>query len=284
MSSDEKPFWSIPTPELIEQLQTTPEGLTNDEVQRRLSSYGYNLLKEKKKADAITLLLNQFRSPLVLILLVAAILSIFLQDPTSAAIILAIVFISGILGFSQERGASDAVKKLLSIVQVNTTALRNGQTSQIPLEQIVPGDIVILNAGNMVPGDCALVEARDLFVDEATLTGETYPAEKSISTLKPDTPLSARSNTLFMGTHVVSGTGKALVVTTGKKTEFGKISESLTLKPPETGFEHGVRQFGYLLMEITLIMTITIFAVNAYFGMELLAVLELALELVVHSE
>jgi len=244
--------------------------LTNDEVQRRLSSYGYNLLKEKKKANSITLLLNQFRSPLVLILLVAAILSIFLQDRSSAAIILAIVLVSGMLGFWQERGASDAVKKLLSIVQINTTALRNGQPGQIPLEQIVPGDVVMLNAGNMVPADCALIEVKDLFVDEATLTGETYPAEKSVGVLTPDAPLSARSNTLFMGTHVVSGTGKALVVTTGKKTEFGKISESLALKPPETGFERGVRQFGYLLMEITLIMAIVIFAVNAYLGRPIL--------------
>jgi Mg2+-importing ATPase len=271
ISSDEKAFWSIPSAELFEQLQTAPEGLTNDEVQRRLSSYGYNLLKEKKKTDAITLLLNQFRSPLVLILLAAAILSIFLQDPTSAAIILVIVFVSGILGFWQERGASDAVKKLLSIVQINSTALRNGEPRQIPLEQIVPGDVVLLNAGNMVPGDCALIEVRDLFVDEATLTGETYPAEKSVGILTPDTPLSARSNTLFMGTHVVSGTGKALVATTGKKTEFGKISESLALKPPETGFERGVRQFGYLLMEITLIMAIMIFALNAYLGRPILS-------------
>ncbi len=270
ISGDEKPFWSIPSSELFEQLQTTPEGLTNDEVQRRLSSYGYNLLKEKKKADAITLLLNQFKSPLVIILLIAAILSIFLQDPASATIILAIVFVSGILGFWQERGATDAVKKLLSIVQVNTTALRNGEPSQIPIEQIVPGDVVILNAGNMVPGDCTLIEVRDLFLDEATLTGETYPAEKSVGVLAPDAPLSARSNTLFMGTHVVSGTGKALVVTTGKKTEFGRISESLTLKPPETDFERGIRRFGYLLMEITLIMVIAIFAVNAYFGRPIL--------------
>jgi Mg2+-importing ATPase len=271
MSAVEKPFWSIPSSELFEQLKTTPEGLTNDEVQRRLSSYGYNRLQEKKKTDALTLLLNQFRSPLVLILLAAAILSIFLQDPTSATIILIIVFVSGILGFWQERGATDAVKKLLSIVQINTTAVRNGEPSQIPLEQIVPGDVVILNAGNMVPGDCTLIEARDLFLDEATLTGETYPSEKSVGVLAPDAPLSARSNTLFMGTHVVSGTGKALVVTTGKKTEFGKISESLTLKPPETGFEQGVRRFGYLLMEITLIMVIAIFAVNAYFGRPILA-------------
>jgi Mg2+-importing ATPase len=179
--------------------------------------------------------------------------------------------VSGILGFWQERGASDAVKKLLSIVQINTTAVRNGIASQIPLEQIVPGDVVLLNAGNMVPGDCALIEVRDLFADEATLTGETYPAEKFVGVLAPDAPLSARSNTLFMGTHVVSGTAKALVVTTGKKTEFGKISESLALRQPETGFERGVRQFGYLLMEITLIMTIMIFALNAYLGRPILS-------------
>src|SRR5208282_701662 len=114
MSAVEKPFWSIPSSELFEQLKTTPEGLTNDEVQRRLSSYGYNRLQVKKKTDVLTLFLNQFRSPLVLILLFAAILSIFLQDPTSATIILVIVFVSGILGFWQERGATDAVKKLLS--------------------------------------------------------------------------------------------------------------------------------------------------------------------------
>ena len=281
ISSDEKPFWSIPSPELFEQLHATAGGLANDEVKRRLSSYGYNLLKEKKKTDAATLLLNQFRSPLVVILLVAAIISIFLQDPVSAAIILVIVFVSGILGFWQERGASDAVEKLLSIVQINTTALRNGKPTQVPLDQIVPGDIVILTAGNAVPGDCALIEVRDLFVDEATLTGETYPAEKSVGVLAPDTPLSARSNTLFMGTHVVSGAGKALVVTTGKRTEFGKISESLVLRPPETGFERGVKQFGYLLMEITLIMAIVIFAVNAYLGRPILASLLFAVALAV---
>jgi Mg2+-importing ATPase len=271
MSVDEQSFWSIPSSELFEQLRTTPEGLTNDEVQRRLSSYGYNLLKEKKKTDTITLFLNQFKSPLVLILLAAALLSIFLQDPTSAAIILVIVFVSGILGFWQERGASDAVKKLLSIVQINTTVLRNGKASQIPLEQIVPGDVVLLSAGNMVPGDCSLIEVKDLFADEAALTGETFPAEKSVGVLASDAPLSARSNTLFMGTHVVSGTGKALVVTTGKKTEFGKISESLAFRQPETGFEHGVKQFGFLLMEITLIMAILIFALNAYLGRPILS-------------
>jgi len=271
MGENEKSFWSIPTPELLKQLHTTPDGLTDEEGERRLSQYGYNLLKPKKKADALSLFANQFKSPLVIILVFAAVLSFFLQDPTSATIILIIVFISGLLGFWQERGATNAVEKLLSIVQIKITALRDGKPSDIPLEKTVPGDIVILSAGKIVPGDSAIIECKDLFVDQAALTGETFPAEKNASLVSPQASLSERSNTLFMGTHIVSGTAKAVIVATGKNTEFGKIADTLTLRTPETGFEFGVRHFGYLLMEITLIMVIAIFAVNAYFGRPVLA-------------
>jgi len=271
MIEDAKAFWSVSTVDLLKQLRSTPEGLTNKEGQRRLSQYGYNLLKPKKKTDALTLFANQFRSPLVIILIFAAVLSFFLQDPVDAAIILGIVFVSGLLGFWQERGATNAVEKLLSIVQIKTTALRDGRPTEIPLEETVPGDVVLLSAGNLVPGDCAIFECKDLFVDQAALTGETYPAEKTVGVLAPQASVSERSNSLFMGTHVVSGTAKVVIVETGKNTEFGKIADSLNLRPPETGFEHGVRRFGYMLMEITLIMVIAIFAVNAYFGRPILA-------------
>jgi Mg2+-importing ATPase len=266
-----KSFWSVPISDLLKQLRTVPEGLTDEEGQHRLSVYGYNLLKPKKKADALELFGNQFRSPLVIILIFAALLSYFLQDPTSAAIILVIVFISGLLGFWQERGATNAVEKLLSIVQIKTTAIRNGRPTDIPVEQVVPGDVVILSAGRIVPGDSAIIECKDLFVDQAALTGETYPAEKIVGLVSPQASLNERSNTLFMGTHVVSGTAKVVVVETGKNTEFGKIAGTLTLRPPETGFEHGVRRFGYLLMEITSIMVIAIFAINTYFGRPVLS-------------
>ena len=271
MSNEGKPFWTTPITDLLTQLHTTPEGLANEEAQHRLSVYGYNLLKSKKKTDVVTLFINQFKSPLVIILMLAAVLSFFLQDPNSATLILGIVFVSGLLGFWQEHGATDAVEKLLSIVQTKITAIRDGKPCEIPLEQTVPGDIVLLNAGNMVPGDCAVIECKDLFVDEAALTGETYPAEKTGGVLPLQTPLSQRANTLFMGTHVVSGTSKVVIVTTGKNTEFGKISDSLALRPPETEFERGVRRFGYLLMEFTLMLVITIFAVNAYFGRPILS-------------
>ena len=256
----------MPSTELLQQLQTTPQGLTGDEVQQRLLRYGSNLLKPEKKSDALTLLLAQFKSPIILILIFAAGLSLFLHDPIDATIILVIVLVSGLLGFWQERGAVNAVEKLYAIVQIRATVVRNGDSREIPIEEIVPGDIVFIKASDVIPGDCLLLESKDLFVDEAALTGETYPVEKSIGILPPETPLSQRTNSLFMGTHVVSGSAKAVVIRTGKETEFGKVSERLKLRPPETEFERGVRRFGYLLMEITLVLVIAIFAINVYFA------------------
>jgi Mg2+-importing ATPase len=281
MTQHPKAFWSVSAPELLEQLQTSPEGLTSDEARERLDRYGLNLLKPKKRSDALTLLLSQFKSPIILILLFAAGLSLFLHDPTNAMIILVIVLVSGFLGFWQERGAVDAIEKLLAIVQIKTNVIRNGDSEEVPLEEVVPGDVVFLNAGDVIPGDCLILESKDLFVDEATLTGETYPVEKTAGVLPPETHLSQRTNALFMGTHVVSGSAKGLVVDTAKETEFGKISERLKLRPPETEFEHGVRRFGFLLMEITLVLVMAIFAINVYFKRPVLESFLFALALAV---
>jgi len=253
----------------------------SDEVQQRLLRYGSNLLKPKKKSDALTLLLAQFKSPIILILIFAAGLSFFLHNPIDALIILVIVLVSGFLGFWQERGAVNAVEKLYAIVQIRATVVRDGDSKEVPIEEVVPGDIVFIKASDVIPGDCLLLESKDLFVDEAALTGETYPVEKSIGTLPPETPLSQRTNSLFMGTHVVSGSARALVIRTGKETEFGKVSERLKLRPPETEFERGVRRFGYLLMEITLVLVIAIFAINVYFARPVLESFLFALALAV---
>ena len=212
----------------------------------------------------LALLLAQFKSPLILLLLFATGLSFFLHDPVNALIILTIVLVSGLLGFWQEHSATNAVEQLLAMVQIKATVLRDGSPYEIPVEEIVTGDIVILNAGDIVPGDCLIDESKDLFVDEATLTGETYPVEKSVAVLAPETPLGQRTNALWMGTHVVSGSAKALVISTGKQTEFGKVSERLRLRPQETDFERGIRRFGYFLMEVTLVLVIAIFAINVY--------------------
>lgn len=257
-------FWSIPVTKLLESLQATENGLTAEDARKRLANYGANRLKPQKRSDVVTLLIAQFKSPIILILLFATVLSLFLHNVVDASIILAIVVISGMLGFWQEHSASNAVEKLLAMVQITAAIIRDGNEKEIPVEDIVPGDIVIFNAGDIVPGDCLLLESRDLFVDEAMLTGETFPVEKDVSELAADTALSKRTNALWMGTHIVSGNAKALVVLTGKNTEFGKVSERLKLKPQETEFEHGIRKFGYFLGEVTLILVVLIFAINVY--------------------
>jgi len=281
MNEIPKVFWSVSASELLNQLQTTPQGLSDDEAINRLTRYGPNLLKPKKRTDAFLLLLAQFRSPITLILLFAAGLSLFLHDPVDALIILAIVFLSGLLGFWQERGAANAIEKLLAIVQIKAVVLRDGSPKEIHVEEIVPGDVVVFSAGGNIPGDCLILDSKDLFVDESTLTGETYPAEKEVGILSPETPLSQRTNALFMGTHVVSGTAKAVVVHTGTETEFGKVSERLKLRPAETEFERGVRRFGYFLMEITLMLVIAIFAINVYLARPILDSLLFSLALAV---
>ena len=257
-------FWSISTAEILNKLQVTANGITTAEAKKRIVSYGTNSIKPQKRSGTFILLIGQFKSPIILILLAATVLSLFLRNFVDASIILSIVIISGLLGFWQEFSASNAVAKLLALVQIKVAVLRGGKQVEIPIENIVPGDIVILNAGDVVPGDCLIIESKDLFVDEAMLTGETFPVDKEVSVLPANTPLAQRTNSVWMGTHVVSGSAKALVTLTGKNTEFGKVSERLKLKAPETEFERGIRRFGYFLGEVTLVLVILIFAINVY--------------------
>lgn len=125
---------------------------------------------------------------------------------------------------------------LLAVVELKTTVVRGGHTARIPVDSVVPGDVVELSAGSGIPADCRLLSSHDLFVNEATLTGETYPVEKLPADLPADTPLARRTNAIVMGTHVISGSGRALVVETGRHTEFGRVSERLRVRPPETEF------------------------------------------------
>jgi Mg2+-importing ATPase len=257
-------FWSLSPDTVMKKLGTSAVGLTDAEARRRLQIYGLNRLRQTKSSDVATLLLAQFKSPLILILLGAVILSFFLREPVDAGIIIAIILLSGVLGFWQEKRAADAVKNLLAIVRIEVRVIRDGVERDVPAENVVPGDLCVLNAGDIIPGDAALLEAKDLFVQEAALTGESFPAEKSTEIVANDASLMKRTNALFMGTHVVSGNALALIVLTGASTEFGKVSERLRMKPAETEFEHGVRRFGYLLTEVTLILVIVIFGITVY--------------------
>ncbi len=275
-------FWSTSVNALLDTLQSTAAGLTSGRcAEKARHIFGANQLNPPKRSDAFTHFIAQFKSPIILILLFATGLSLFLRNMVDASIIFIIVIISGLLGFWQEHSASNAVQKLLAIVKIKATVVRDGKQQEIAIEEIVPGDVVALNAGDIVPGDCLLLESKDLFVDEAMLTGETFPVEKAVSVLQPGTALAKRSNAVWMGTHVVSGNAKALVALTGKNTEFGKVSEHLRLRAPETEFEHGIKRFGFFLGEVTLILVVIIFAINVYLHRSVLDSLLFSLALAV---
>jgi Mg2+-importing ATPase len=257
-------FWAVTIEELTHSLDTSEAGLTSSEAKRRLRTYGANRLQSASKTASLALLLRQFKSPLLLILLVAAGLSFFLNESIDAAIIIAIILLSAILGFWQEKRASDAVQTLLSVVRITTRVIRDGIEREVPAEDLVPGDICVFSAGNVIPCDARILQSRDLYVDESALTGESFPAEKQTKIISEDATQTQRTNSLFMGTHVISGTARALVVFTGSNTEFGRLSKNLRLSPPETEFERGLRQFSYVLTKVTLILAMVIFAITVY--------------------
>lgn len=160
MARDTQSFWSTPLADLLDTLQATAAGLTTDDALKRLDTYGANQLNPPKRSDAFTHFIAQFKSPIILILLFATGLSLFLRNMVDASIIFIIVIISGLLGFWQEHSASNAVQKLLAIVKIKATVVRDGKQQEIAIEEIVPGDVVALNAGDIVPGDCLLLESK----------------------------------------------------------------------------------------------------------------------------
>ena len=253
-------------------------GLTTAEARERLVQFGENRIKAEHRSSALVLLIAQFKSPIILILMGAAIVSLLLQDRTDALLIILIVVISGFLGFWQEYSATNAVAKLRALVETKSRVLRDGAETLVPLAEVVPGDVAVLSAGAMVPGDGRLLESRELFVNEAVLTGETFPAEKDAHLV--DQGASPKTEVL-LGTNVVSGWAKAEILRTGKATRFGQIAESLRLRRPETEFERGVRRFGYLLAEVTFLLVLTIFAFNVFLHKPVLDSLLFALALAV---
>lgn len=247
---------STQTPQTIDEiyakLNSRRTGLSSAEAAERLKVYGPNSLKAPTRGRGFRLFFDQFKSPLILLLIGAALLSFFLGGKTDALIIFSIVLASGLLGFFQERGALNALEKILQLVETKVDVLRDEKEAQVGIEKIVPGDIVLLRAGDVVPADAVLIEANHLFVDEAALTGESVPVEKS------------QDGEIFLGTIVASGMAVAIVVRTALNTKYSQIAERIRFRPPETAFEHGVKKLGYFLLEVTLMLVIGIFALNIY--------------------
>lgn len=257
-------YWSLTSEQLLSALKAFPEGLTQADAETRLNRFGLNALEERKQATTIGLFISQFKSPLVLILIFAAIVSILVGEWTDASIVLAVVLGSTILGFVQEYNASNAVEKLRSQVTIKSNVRRDGQIKLLPSEQITAGDVVQLSAGSLIPADGVVLESQDFFVNQAVLTGETFPVEKKSGIVAAKASLAERTNCVFMGTSASSGTAKVLIVQTGKATVFGQIAQRLSLHQPETEFERGIRKFGYLLTQVMLVMVVIVLAVNIF--------------------
>lgn len=259
------PFWSKHVDEIILRVNSSNNGLSSKDAQEILRRVGPNRIKSRDRLTPLGLFLNQFKGPIVLILIFATVVSAFLQDWVDAIIILLIVLGSALLSFYQEYNASNAAEKLRAQVSVKTYVLRDGKSVSIPTEQVVPGDVVLLSAGSLIPADGLVFEANDFFVNQAMLTGETFPVEKKPGIVVETASLSERTNTVFMGTSVRTGSAKVLIIETGLNTAFGQIADRLTLRPPETEFERGIKRLGYLLTEVMLLLILGIFAFNVFF-------------------
>jgi len=258
-------YWSRPAGELIADLDSGTDGLSSGEAAARLERYGRNVLGVEHERVWWRTLLGQFRSPLVLILVAAALVSLVVRDWLDAVIVLAIISGSALLGFVQEFRASSAVARLRARVAIQVVTLRDGVAIQVPAAEVVPGDIILLTAGSLIPGDAIVLEAKDCFVTQALLTGESLPVEKQATPVAPTAALTARTNCLYMGTSVRSGTARALILRTGRHTAIGEIARKLAQRPVETDFERGLRQFGYLLTRVAVLMVLAVFAVHVFF-------------------
>lgn len=251
---------------VLEYLDTSTKGLSEKEAQQRLEKYGYNELARKRKRKLIFQILSKFLNPLVIILLVIAVFSIYFGERISAFLITSMAIISVLLSFFQEYIASKEVEKLIEMVSTTSTVYRNGKPREVNVKEIVPGDIIDLFAGDMIPADLRIISCKDLFINQSSLTGESLPVEKVSSQIKPKNESSAfeLKNIAFMGSSVVSGTALGVVVKTGIATQFGALSHRLATISVESSFDKGIKKFVWLMIRLVIILVLAIFAINFF--------------------
>lgn len=278
--NDLQQFWKFPEADLLVRLKTSINGLQETECQRRWAE-----LRRKQKiykpwhAD-LTLLFSQFKSPLILLLVFAVVLSIILGEYSDSFIILCVLLTTGILGFFQERNAGNAVRKLQQLMHSKAAVRREGKEKEIFIDDVVPGDIILLNAGDIIAADGFILDANDLHINESVLTGESFPVEKFSGACSAE-EISKITNAVFKGTSVVNGTATVLAVNTAQNTELGKITSSLEQSTRISSFERGVIHFGYLLMRLTIVFTGLILILNIIFHRPLIESLLFSLALTV---
>lgn len=281
IAAHEAPYWAISIDALLARLSAGAQGLVGEEATERLRRSGPNSVGGEQRTSALNLLLRQFMSPLVLILLFGAGISLVLREWIDASIILAIVIGSALLSFLQEYRASQAVRALRQRLALTSRTLRDGAEQAVASDALVPGDVVLLAAGNLVPADGVILEANDFLVTEAALTGKSLPVEKAQGTAAADAPVSARSNCVFMGSAVRSGTARVLIAETGSRTQFGAVAARLRQAEPETDFARGVRRFGVMLLNLMIVIVLGVLTVNQLLGRPIVKSLLFAVALAV---
>ena len=259
------PFWESPLDSSLAALACDASGLSSAAARRRLADVGPNALEEPGRRSALLELLAHLRSPLVLLLLAACGVSAAMGDRASAVVIAVIVLGSIVLDTVQERRAGDAVRRLRDSVALTARVVRDGASLQVPTDQIVPGDVVQLAAGDLVPADGRILDARDFFVRQAALTGEAWPVEKRAGEVeRRDGELASATNAAFMGTSVLSGSARLLVCATGRATTLGGIAGTLHQTPPPTAFERGTRGFGEMVVKLTSMLVLLVVLANLH--------------------
>jgi len=259
-------YVSSPIEILFEKFKTSVSGLSEKEAQERLEEYGYNEPAKKKKRSIILQILSKFTNPLVIVLLIIATLSLFFGEKISALLVSLMAIMSVFLSFIQEYRAGKEAEKLGEMVRATATVHRSSKPREVKIREIVPGDIVDLSAGDMIPADLRIISCKDLFINQAPLTGESFPVEKFAEPVQTkNNSISELMNIAFMGSSVVSGTALGLVIKTGISTQFGEISRRLVTIEVETSFDKGIRKFTWLMIRLMLILIVVIFAINALF-------------------
>jgi len=272
-------FWQDPIDRRHE--SSLRRGLTEAEAETRLAEIGPNDVLAERTRPMWRAVAERFSNPLILILLFASALSAWTGDVLSFVIIVVIVLLSVVLDVLQQRRAENAVEALRRSVGLKATVIRDGAPREMAVERLVPDDIVRLSAGDIVPADCRLLEAADLYVNQALLTGEPYPVAKNAeAAAEADSPAEAL-NAVFAGTSVISGRGTALVCETGRRTQIGAVARSLAARRPRDAFEQGIKGFGLLMMQLTIFLVLFVLAINTLFDRPWLESLIFALALAV---
>jgi Mg2+-importing ATPase len=274
-------YWARSADEVLRRLESSPGGLSTEQAAERLRVFGRNEIRTDRAHSRLSILLRQFASPLQLLLIFAAIVAAATGELADAVIVLVILAASAAISYRREYTAQAAAAALRERIKTRTKVLRDGGERLLPIEEVVPGDVVLLSAGSIVPADGVVLDARDCFVSESVLTGESFPVEKNAGAVAPDTRLGDRSNCVYLGTNVRSGTARCVLVATGTTTQFGRIAERLVLRPPRAEFDRGVLRFGYMLTSAMLAMVFVVFVAHMLAGRPVVETLLFAVALAV---